>query len=173
MVENKKINQKEWKAFQIMDAIGLWPSAVAVLIMVGLIFVSIVTRFFGFPIQLVEEYVAYMVAIVVLLGGSWVVKQNAHISINLIPNLLRPKPRIIVEIITLTIALIVIAFLLEIETALVIDSFKTGRTAWTIMRTPLWPVQLIMTIGFSLFAIQIVVQIVKRIKKLSLFKEME
>ena len=154
------------RAARVLDIMGLWPSAVAVMLLVVVIFSSIVTRFFGLPLSWVEEMAGYMVATMVLLGGSWVVKQNRHISINVITERLRPRVRTGLEIVTLSIALVVIGFFLLLETALVIESFRLGTRAWTILETPLGPVQTLMTIGLSLFVIQITIQIVKRIQLL-------
>ena len=168
MLDTKVLTRIRRRASQAVDAVGLWPAAFAVLIMVGLIFVAIVSRLFGYPISLVEEYVAYFVAMVVLLGGSWVVKQDTHISINVIPDLLRPRVRTGLEIVTTLVALGVIAFFLVIETNLVIQNIKTGINAWTPMHTPLWTVQSIMVIGLTLFVIQIVVRLVNKVKILFL-----
>ena len=166
MTDTGALSRMRHRAAQVVDGMGLWPAVASVIIMVTLIFASIVTRFFGLPLAWVEEIIGYMVAILVLVGGSWVVQQNRHISITIVPEQLRPRIRTGLEIITLLISFVVIGFFLWLETTLVIDNFIEGRTAWTILQTPLAPVQLIMPIGLSLFAIQIVRQIVDRVKTL-------
>lgn len=155
------------RAAQVINGMGLWPAVVSVWVMISLIFVSIVTRFFGLPLPWVDEIIAYMVAILVLLGGSWVVQQNRHISINYLTEKLRPRARTGLEVVTLLISFVVIGFFLWLEGGLVIDNFIEGRTAWSILQTPLAPVQLIMPIGLGLFTIQIAIQIVNRVKILA------
>lgn len=155
------------KVAQVINGMGLWPAVVSVWVMISLIFISIVTRFFGFPLPWVDEIISYMVAILVLLGGSWVVQQNRHISINYLTEKLRPRARTGLEVVTLLISFVVIGFFLWLEGGLVIDNFIEGRTAWSILQTPLAPVQLIMPIGLGLFIIQIAVQIVNRVKVLA------
>lgn len=167
MSEESGIGSFRRRAAQVINSTGLWPSIVSVWLMITLIFASIVSRFFGFPLAWTEEMIGYMVAILVLLGGSWVVQQNRHISINYLTEKLRPRTRTGLEVITLLISFVVIGFFLWLETTLVIDNFIEGRAAWTILQTPLAPVQLIMPIGLSLFIIQIVVQIVNRVKVLA------
>ena len=166
MTDTGALSRVKHRAAQVVDGMGLWPAIASVIIMVTLIFGSIVTRFFGLPLAWVEEIIGYMVAILVLVGGSWVVQQNRHISVTVIPEKLRPRIRTGLEIITLLISFVVIGFFLWLETTLVIDNFIEGRTAWTILQTPLAPVQLLMPIGLSLFVIQIVRRIVNRVKAL-------
>ena len=155
------------KVAQVINGIGLWPAVVSIWIMISLIFVSIVTRFFGVPLAWAEEIISYMVAILVLLGGSWVVQQNRHISINYLTEKMRPRARTGLEVVTLLVSFVVIGFFLWLEGGLVIDNFIEGRTAWTILQTPLAPVQLMMPIGLGLFIIQLAVQIVNRVKILA------
>lgn len=155
------------KVAQVINGIGLWPAVVSIWIMISLIFVSIVTRFFGIPLPWVEEMISYAVAILVLLGGSWVVQQNRHISINYLTDKLRPRVRTGLEVVTLLVSFVVIGFFLWLEGGLVIDNFIEGRTAWTILQTPLAPVQLMMPIGLGLFIIQITIQVVRRVKVLA------
>ena len=155
------------KVAQVINGIGLWPAVVSIWIMISLIFVSIVTRFFGVPLAWAEEIISYMVAILVLLGGSWVVQQNRHISINYLTETMRPRARTGLEVVTLLVSFVVIGFFLWLEGGLVIDNFIEGRTAWTILQTPLAPVQLMMPIGLGLFIIQLAVQIVNRVKILA------
>ncbi len=155
------------KVAQVINGMGLWPAVVSIWIMISMIFVSIVTRFFGVPLPWVEEMISYTVAILVLLGGSWVVQQNRHISINYLTDKLRPRVRTGLEVVTLLVSFVVIGFFLWLEGDLVVDNFIEGRTAWTILQTPLAPVQLMMPIGLGLFIIQVTIQIVRRVKVLA------
>ena len=155
------------KVAQVINGMGLWPAVVSIWIMISMIFVSIVTRFFGVPLPWVEEMISYTVAILVLLGGSWVVQQNRHISINYLTDKLRPRVRTGLEVVTLLVSFVVIGFFLWLEGDLVVDNFIEGRTAWTILQTPLAPVQLMMPIGLGLFIIQITIQVVRRVKVLA------
>ena len=153
-------------ASKVLDAVGLWPATAAVLIMIVLVFVNVVIRYLGQPLPFADEYAGYMLAMLALLAAGYLVKHNDHISVSIITENLSPRSRACLEIVTRLVALAVIALLFVAVTKLVIVNFQTGRTAWTIMSTPLAPVQLIMPIGFGLFLIQIVIDLIKRVKSL-------
>ena len=160
------MKQCEVGALDILEAIGMWPAFAAVLAMVSLVFVGVVTRFFGHPLPFVDEYVGYLVAVVVFMALSYVLKRKAHVAVKFLPNALPPRGRTVLELSTLLISLGVVTLLLVATANLVISAFETGRTAWTVMETPLWPVLLIMPIGFRFFIIEILIQAIKMVKSL-------
>ena len=166
MGNNNFLTKLGQKSSQILEAMGLWPSIVAISGLVVMIFTGIILRYFGFPLAFVEEYTGYLVMLLVMMGTSWVAKQKGHIDINLIPNLLRPRARIYLETLNFLVAMVVIALIFATMIPFIKYNFETGRTSWTFMRTLLAPVQLIMPIGLALFFIQTLVLFVNKVKTL-------
>jgi TRAP-type C4-dicarboxylate transport system permease small subunit len=149
-----------------VENLSMWPSFVAILGMVLMVFISVFSRLFGYPLQPVEEYTGYFAAIITMFSLAYILKRASHVAVDYIPQRLSRKPRIILETTTLSISLVIVILFLIAGTRLTIESFVTKRLAWTIMETPLGYVQMIIPIGLILFIFQIVYELVNDIRAL-------
>lgn len=151
---------------EILEGLSFWPPFAAMLGMIIIVFAGVAMRFIGQPLPFVEEYSAYLQVTISFLALSYVLKRKTHISVSIVPDALRPSIRARLEILTLLISLVVIVLLFVSTIILVVSSFKTGRTSWSVMETPLAPVQLLMPIGLGLFILQIIDSTTKKVKSL-------
>ena len=76
-----------------VERLSMWPSFVAILAMVVMVFVSVFSRYFGKPLQPVEEYTGYLAAVITMFSLAYILKRSSHISVDFIPQLLGPKQR--------------------------------------------------------------------------------
>ncbi|MFC1961667.1 TRAP transporter small permease subunit [Chloroflexota bacterium] len=135
--------------------------------MVAIVIVGVNARYvFNHPLPFIDEYEGYLMVLVIMLPLSWVLRRAKHIRIPVFVNMLPPRAVNYLDLATIIVALLVITVLIIATTQLVVSSFASDTRAWSLMRTPLGPIQLIMPIGLSLFAIQILVEIARRIKAL-------
>lgn len=149
-----------------VERLSMWPSFVAILAMVVMVFVSVFSRYLGKPLQPVEEYTGYLAAIITMFSLAYILKRSSHISVDFIPQLLGPKQRTALEAVTMLISLGIVVLLLIAGTRLTIESLVTNRLAWTMMETPLGYVQLIIPVGLTLFIFQIVYALVNKFRVL-------
>ncbi|MFC2056184.1 TRAP transporter small permease [Chloroflexota bacterium] len=142
-----------------------WPGFFAILAMAAIVVAGVIARYvLNYPLHFVDEYAGYANAVVIFFALSWVLKHATHIRINLVINTLPKQIADYVDIATILASLGVVLVLIIATTRLAMNSFAAGLRSWSIMETPQGPVQLIMPIGLGLFAIQIIVEIVRRIK---------
>ena len=116
------------------------------------------------PIHWVDEYNGYLMALVTLLPLAWVLMRVGHIRLTTLTQLLPKRAAKYLEIALDLVSLGIVIILLWGTTQLTIDSFVTGRRVWSVVETPLGPVQLVMPIGLGLFAIAIIASIIQRIR---------
>lgn len=151
--------------FSTLKFLSKWAGFVAVLAMVAMVVVGITARYvFNYPLHFVAEYTGYADTAVIFLALSWVLRHATHIRINLVVNALPKQAAHYLDMATILVSLGVVIVLAIATTGLAMNSFATGLRSWSIMATPQGPVQLIMPIGLGLFAIQIMIEIVHRIK---------
>jgi len=134
--------------------------------MVTIVSISIASRYLGFPLHFVEEYTGYLAAVITMVTLAYILKRSTHISIDFVPGLLSRRGRIGLETVTMLVSLGVVVLLFIAGTNLVINSFAVNRTAWTIAETPMGWVQLIVPIGLGLLIIQMLFNLVNKIKSL-------
>jgi len=166
MANNKVLSRIVQGISQTVEAVSMWPSFFAVLAMATMVFIGVMSRYLGRPLYFVEEYTGYLAAVITIVTLAYILKRSTHISVNFIPELLPRRGRIGLETATLLISLGVVVMLLVAGINLVIDSFVSQRTAWTIMETPMGWVQLIIPVGLGLLIIQIMFELVNKIKSL-------
>lgn len=166
MANNKVLSRIAQGISRGVEAASMWPSFFAVLAMATMVFIGVASRYLGRPLYFVEEYTGYLAAVITIVTLAYILKRSTHISVNFVPELLPRRGRIGLETATLLISLGVVVMLLIAGTNLVIDSFVAHRTAWTIMETPMGWVQLIIPVGLGLLIIQIMFELVNKIKSL-------
>ena len=166
MTNGKSSNRIVGGISKVLENISMWPPFFAVLAMALMITVSIFSRYFGYPLQPVEEYTGYLAAIITMIGLTYILKRSHHIAIDLLPQSLRGKGRIALETITMLVSLGVVILFFITGTNLAIDSLVKHKTSWTVTATPLGWVQLIIPFGLGLFIIQILFELSNKFKTL-------
>lgn len=134
--------------------------AMAVTVIVGITSRGV----FNHPLHFVDEYNGYFNVAIILLPLAYVLRRAGHLRLDIVVRALPQRAAKYLQIATDIVAAVVIIVLTIGVSQMVAYSFATSERAWSFTGTPLGPVQLVMPIGLGLFAIQIVIDIVKRIK---------
>ena len=156
---------KNQKGFlHVLDFTSEWPGVLAVIAMLALVFTGVIGRFINYPLHFVEEYCGYLEAGLIFLPLSFVLRRAEHIRLDILVDHFPHRIKKFFESGNLIISLGVILVLAIGVTQLIVGSFLTGRRAYSVMETPLWPVQSVILAGLVLFAIQIVMKIKETLK---------
>jgi TRAP-type C4-dicarboxylate transport system permease small subunit len=146
--------------------IGALLSSVFMILIVALILIEIFLRtFFKTSTLISDEYSAYFFVAVVMLGLSYTFKENGHIRITIILSRLSPKIEKFFDIWTSLIAFLITSFLFYHSLRMVIDTFKLDMRADSIAETPIFIPQIVLPVGFLIFALQILIKIIRRIRE--------
>jgi TRAP-type C4-dicarboxylate transport system permease small subunit len=140
-------------------------SQVIVLLLMLVSVANIIGRFFSYPIVgSVEVSILFMVFIIYL-GLAHTQSEHGHVRVDLVLNMLRPKARKKIEMISLFIcfAFLIILFwntLLEGIKAFEIKSYLLGLISF-----PTWPGYLIIPFGIFFFIVRVLIHIVQAISQ--------
>src|SRR5690606_18203328 len=121
---------------------------IGVLLMVTLM---ILGRLLGFPIGGADAYAGYAMAGAGFLALATTLKHGEHIRVTLIVGALKGKAYKVVEVIALSIATLLSAFLAFYSGNLVLESWEINDISMGLDATPLWIPQLVMAVGTFMF----------------------
>lgn len=154
---------------KVVNLLASWGNIVgsaALVAMTALTVTNIFLRLFGEPILGAYEFIGYFGALAVGLPLAYCAARDGHIYIDLVTNHLPPRTQVIIGIIIGIIDLGVIGM---IAWRLAEDATKimqVGELSPT-LRIPYFPVTYIVAIGFVLFALILLANIIKSLTKVS------
>jgi len=101
------------------------------------------------------EAVIYLMVGATLLGLPYVQKLKGHVNVDLVPMLLPPAGRKLLLIVSFLAAIAILSVMTYHGAELVHISFSRGWVSETVWGPPLWIPYLAMPLGFGLFALQL------------------
>ncbi|MDB9862204.1 TRAP transporter small permease subunit [Litorivicinus sp.] len=137
---------------QLMGLVAASMIVISVLITCQMIFI----RYFlnGSTIWHTEA-VVYMMVSATLLGLPYVQKLKGHVSVELVPIMLPPPARKGLMMVSYLAAITILSVMTFYSAEIVYLSYIRGWTSETVWGPPLWIPYLTMPVGFGLFALQL------------------
>lgn len=121
-------------------------------VLVGLATLSVVLEifsrtFFGHSFIWVNEMVEYVLLYVPFLGSAWLLREKAHITIDLLESSMSINMRKFSDIMIIFIGLIISGILLWYGSSIILKYFESDLRSLTPIRIPLYYVMLCIPIG--------------------------
>ena len=110
------------------------------------------------------EAVIYLMVGATLLGLPYVQKLKGHVNVDLVPMLLPPVARKFLMILSYSAATAILAVMTYYGWDLVHISYVRGWVSETVWGPPLWIPYLAMPIGFGLFALQLLADLIETLQ---------
>ncbi len=105
----------------------------------------------------------YLFAAIVLLGASYTLKRNEHVRVDVIYGILSARQRLWVDAIGMVIFLLpVTVFMVFLSWPFFWRAFQSGEVSMNAGGLLLWPVKLIIPLGFFLLTLQAISELIKR-----------
>lgn len=134
----------------------------------SLIIAAVVARYvFNYAIVFSAEYATYLVCFIVFIGASYTMRIRRHVTVDLVVNRLPKRAQEWLAVIQLVLCVLFSIAFLAHGINLVKTAFEFGTVSITVMATPLAYLYLLIPIGFLLFAIESLIQLYGRIRRLS------
>ena len=151
------------RILDVLPRIGLWVGSLALLIMALLIVSGVIARYlFNYGIPFAIEYSEYMILIVILWGAAIVMKEGGHINVDILISRLKVRPQKWVVLCGYLVGLVYLIVLDIYFFKFALGSIRLHEISLYPTRTEIGYVQLFMPLGLSLFAFQLLVEIVRR-----------
>jgi len=138
---------------------------------------EIVGRRLGYPIPGVVEFAILDLGIIVFLALGFTQYNRGHVRVDIFIKKLKGRVREIVEAVALLLGLIAIAVMCWQAVLVGIEAWSVGEYAPGIVRFPVWPGKILVSVGLFFLALRVVVQIIEhmihafRTSKAELVKE--
>ncbi|MEC9491618.1 TRAP transporter small permease subunit [Flexistipes sp.] len=141
---------------------GAFLSSVFMILITLLIGLEVLLRsVFDTTTHISTEYSTYFFIALVSLGLAYTMKENGHIRITLLTGRLKGKAKMIQEIFTTVLALIISLFLLYFSVLMTYETYSLGMQADTVSETPLYISQLAIPVGVLLLTFQLIGRILR------------
>ena len=154
------------RAFESLSRFAVYPAMLVVAAMMLLTVADVTGRYvFSRPVTGTMEITEYMM-VCLLLGMATCALEKRHISVNLITNRLSTTAQAIMEIITLLVGLSLVIILawqgIEAGLFAVAHDLKSSM-----LKVPDFPFYVVLTVGFSVLCLSMVVLLVQRVVELA------
>lgn len=108
-----------------------------------------------------------MFAATFLLGAPWVFKLNEHVRVDLLYSIYKPRTKLWVDILGLVFFLFPVCFImLEMAFPWAWNAMQAGEISANAGGLPVWPVKLLLPLGFTLLMLQGVAELIRRVAAL-------
>ena len=142
-------------------------AGIALCLMAGLVMAEVIARnLFSFGIPFAVEYSEYAVPIVGLVGAAYALNKGDHVSADLVIAKIPAAPRRWILLLGYVLGLGLMVLLASQSFVMAFLNIKMNALALYPTLTPLGYPQLVMGIGFSLFSVQLVIEIFGKIKRI-------
>lgn len=155
--EKESLLTKAGKAFdRLLDFFAVLAGIVAAFITVA-VCAGIVTRFmFNRPMAWVIEISEYSLLYIAFLSAAWVMKNNKHVSLDLVYNSFSPKNKVISDLFTSILGGLVFLIVTYFGFKVTRNQYITKYFTPTFLEAPKFIVTLIIPVGSFLLLIQII-----------------
>lgn len=146
-----------------LNRIAASVAAILLVLMVGLILVEIVLRFFSRSTFMTDVLVGYGVAAITFLALGWTLEQGSMIRISAITQRMPKHARFVAEAFSVVVAGSLIVWLMYFEWRAIAKLWARGTTSEHYLPIPLWIPETIFFIGLALLALQLLVRLLRLI----------
>jgi TRAP-type C4-dicarboxylate transport system permease small subunit len=140
-------------------------AGLVLLAIIALTMAEVVSRYvLRNPLILSDELGGYALVAIACLGLAYCAMEKGHIRITFIVERLDPRTAGWIRLVTLTLGLVFVAVAAWVSWQFLADSFTRNMRSNSMLMTPLkWP-QMALPVGFTLFALVMLAQLVRAIR---------
>lgn len=130
--------------------------AVAILVaLVASVSFEVVMRYFlNRPTRWVVEFSEYALLYLAFLAGAWVLREEGHVKVDMLVEILPPRIRAIVLLVTSLLGMATCAAFFWVSTAFLIELYDSGEVLFRSVQVKKWAVMAVMAPGLLLLALQ-------------------
>ncbi|MDO4786967.1 MAG: TRAP transporter small permease [Fretibacterium sp.] len=140
-------------------------SGMGILTMSLILFYEVISRYcFASPTIWVQEVSIYLFMWSMLAGASYTLMLGKHVRIDLLFDRLSPRVQNLLDAVTGSIGMIFCAIVTHQAYLMIASSLKYNKLSATILRVPMWVVQLPLFLGFLLLTLQFFLIVLDRIE---------
>lgn len=145
-------------ASRALDFVIVAGAVLAVAILVALVasvaFEVVMRYFFNRPTRWVVEFSEYALLWLAFLGGAWVLREEAHVKVEMLVEILPPRTQEIIHIITSLVGMVTCALFCWVSTVFIVELYDSGEVLFRSMIVKKWAVMSVIAPGLLLLTLQ-------------------
>ena len=145
---------------RLFDYLNIVMVVISAILLLGLTFIvgaDITLRYlFNKPLGWVKEVSEYTLVGLGFLVAAWILKDDAHVKMDLVLNKVGPRVQTMMNIITSGISTIVVLITTWFTLRVIVDFYRTKLVAPTVLEPPKWVLLTPIFVGCLLLAIQFI-----------------
>lgn len=103
-----------------------------------------------------------------LLGMAYTLRDGAHIRIDVFSGKFSERTRAVIDLVGYTVMLPLLIWLSYQMYHYMVDGYVTGETSGqSALNLPVWPFRIVFLVAFALFALQVLAEVIKSVRRLS------
>jgi len=138
----------------IVNAMAIIAAVLMALIMIAIAYATISRYFFGNPMAWVVEVSSYSLLYITFLAAPWLLRQDAHVKVDLVLNKLKPKSQSALNLFNNAIGVAIAVILLVFGFKMTLNNYREGIVVMNILRTPQYMLLVIIPVGTFFLAIE-------------------
>lgn len=119
-----------------------------------IVYEIIMRTWFEKPTPWVSETTAMLCAACYFLGGAWNVKIDGHIRVDILYSKFSPRVRAGVNCLNFGFMALYIGFMLRVIWPYMVQSIELNESTYTFWNPIIWPLKIVMFLGFALILLQ-------------------
>jgi len=137
-----------------------------IVLMLGILFYSAITKAFFLPSLWTLEMAQFVMVAYYLLGGGYTLQSGAHVRMDLIYSRWQPRTKATVDSITILFLIFFLVLLFYGGISSTEYAIKYGEESYSAWAPKMWPIKVIMCIGFVLMLVQAVSEFFKDVARI-------
>ena len=161
----KKVTERAWAIYdKILDLLVVFATFLVIFDTVIVSIDVLMRSAFGTTWKGFFEIAEYSLLWMAFLGAAWLLRINGHVRVDLILSRLKPKPKVMISIVSSIICALVFMVIIWYSAKITLHDFQVGFTLSSLLTPPKWPVEIIIPIGSLLLLIQLLRNIYEHLK---------
>ncbi len=148
------------RAIDILSALGLWISGIAVLVMTLLITVEVVgRRVLNYSTLIADEFSGYLLVVITFMGAAYTLKTGGFTRMELVYNRFKARGRWIIDLVFNLVSLVFMVILNYWLWVHIISNYRSNMASISILQTPLYIPKLFMGVGATFLLFQVLLEV--------------
>jgi TRAP-type mannitol/chloroaromatic compound transport system permease small subunit len=146
------------RVLDLIDRINTWigrgTGLLVPLVALTIIYEIVTRHFFRRPTVWANEFTVFACALVYLLAGAWLVQEDRHVRIDLLHDRFGPRGRALLGCLCFPFFVLYVVVMLWASVHYTAESIRVRETTMSPWNPPLYPMKVVMTLGFALVLVQ-------------------
>ncbi len=145
-------------ASRVLDFLIFAGAVLAVAILVALVasvaFEVVMRYFLNRPTRWVVEFSEYALLWLAFLGGAWVLREEAHVKVEMLVETLPARAQEITHIVTSLVGMVMCALFCWVSAVFILELYDSGEVLFRSIQVKKWAVMSVMAPGLLLLTLQ-------------------